>query len=75
VKNARVRTSTLTRVEEKKTCPVCGKEFWGLKKAKFDSRECRDKDYYLRHEDEIRERQHAAYEKRKKAEKKTAGKK
>jgi ribosomal protein L33 len=71
VKNERVRKVTLERIEEKKTCPVCGKEFWGLKKAKFDSRECRDKDYYARHIDEIRARQSAVYEKRKKlAEKK-----
>jgi hypothetical protein len=75
VKNERVRQVTLERTEEKKTCPVCGKEFWGLKKAKFDSRECRDKDYYLRHEYEIRVRQSAAYQQRKKAAKKATAKK
>jgi len=71
VKSQRVRKVTLERTEEKKVCPVCGKEFWGLKKAKFDSRECRDKDYYARNAAAIRERQNAAYQKRKKA----AGKK
>jgi hypothetical protein len=72
VKNQRVRKVTLERTEEKKVCPVCGKEFWGLKKAKFDSRACRDRDYYARHENEIRVRQNAAYQTRKnQAEKRT----
>lgn len=36
------------RKKEVKICPVCDKEFTGLKRAKFCSNKCKQKDKYIR---------------------------
>jgi hypothetical protein len=39
---------------EEKTCPACGKVFWGAKVKRYCSRACQNKTHYGRHAPEYR---------------------
>ena len=49
----------------KKTCPVCGKKFWGQARRKFCSTSCRNKAAYWSHPDAYRESRLKSYRKQK----------
>ncbi len=48
---------------EKKSCPTCGKEFWGPAVRKFCSTSCRNKAAYDRNPELYRESRRKSYRK------------
>ena len=56
------RTSFTRRLTlEDKACPVCGKQFEGVKKRKYCSRACQAKADYERHAEQYRQRRVEKY--------------
>jgi hypothetical protein len=49
----------------KKSCPQCGKEFWGQSARKFCSTSCRKKAAYWRNPDAYRESRLRSYRRQK----------
>ncbi len=56
---------------EKKTCPVCGKQFEGVKKRKYCSRACQAKADYEKHAEQYRKARVEKYHAEKQTEAKT----
>jgi predicted nucleic acid-binding Zn ribbon protein len=50
---------------EEKTCPVCGKTFWGAKVKRYCSRACQNKANYERHAEEYRQQRLESYRRQK----------
>ncbi|MGH7961151.1 MAG: hypothetical protein ACRERD_04900 [Candidatus Binatia bacterium] len=50
---------------EEKHCPVCGKQFEGVKKRTYCSRQCQAKADYARHADQYRKARLESYRRQK----------
>ena len=70
MKKERTRVLTKTVILTDRVCPVCGKQFEGWGKQKYDSKLCSNKAAYDRNAEQYRATRRAKYA----AEKKTAGK-
>jgi hypothetical protein len=69
MKKPRTKEIEITRrmVLEEKTCPICGKTFWGAKVKRYCSRACQNKAHYGRHANEYRQQRVEKYHAEKKA--------